>query len=355
MPIIDPKNILASVGVEAPAASGNRITALQPSKRSRERMHVYVDGQYAFTLSFDVLAEARLKVGMELPSRKIEELVEQERFQRLYDRALNYLANRPLSEFEVISKLREVQRKAARPKPQRKSSFKRGGFGNKRKPSPTRAEDEDELAAPSEAEDDEPEDVQETDPELIERVIAKLRERSYVDDLAFARFWINNREQFKPMGERMLRTELRGKRVADHIIQQALDEREAAAEQERADQRELDAARNSVTRRPVRSNEDLALSADVPDEVEDASEDNEGYAEDFGRGEAAGDRSKALAAARKKLRSYQNLDRLTFKRRLGGFLMRRGFSYATVSYVSNQLWAEVSGETSGDEDEEQAE
>lgn len=356
MPVIDARNILASVGVAEQEVETNRITALQASKRSRDRMHVYVDGSYALTLSIDVISEARLRVGMELPVRKVEELVEQERFQRLYDRALNYLASRPLSEYEVSSKLREVQRKAARPKPKKKSSFKRsGGFGSKRKPMVRQDidEDEDDTIVDAPEEEDEPEDTQAADPEMIQRVLDKLREHSYVDDLAFARFWIGNREQFKPMGERALRQELRAKRVADDVIQQALDEQEAAAEEERKNQRELAAAAAPITRRPVRTNEDLSLFDTAPDEQETTDEDDEGYAEDFGRGSGGGDKSKALEAARKKLRSYQNLDRLTFKRRMGGFLQRRGFGFGTVSYVTNKLWAELNGEVSGDEEEDE--
>ena len=356
MPTIDPKNILASVAVAEPEAESNRITAMQPSKRSRDRLHIYVDGRYALTLSIEVIADARLRVGMGMPDRKVQELVEQERFQRLYDRALNYLAGRPMSEYEVSSKLREVQRKAAHPKPVKKSSFRKSsGFASKRKPMLKRDEDEDEDEAidlPTEAEDD-PEEGEAPDPELIARVIDKLRERSYVDDLAFARFWIGNREQFKPMGERMLRSELRGKRVADSIIQQALDEQEAAAEQERINQRELAAAAAPLTRRPVRTNEDLSLFDTIPDEQEATAEDDEGYAEDFGRGEGGSDRSKALEVARKKLRSYQNLDKATFKRRMGGFLQRRGFSFGAVSFVTNRLWAELNGEASEDDEVEE--
>lgn len=358
MPVIDPKNILASVGVDEEQET-NRITAMQPSKRSRDRMHIYVDGSYAFTLSIDVISEARLKVGMAMPQRKVEGLVAQERFQRLYDRAINYLAGRPMSEYELAAKLREVQRKAARPKPERKSSFRRGGgssFG-KRKPAFKRDEDADEdeqLEGPSEAEEAEaePEDTEQADPELIAQVLTKLRERSYVDDLAFARFWVGNREQFKPMGERLLRQELRGKRIADDVIQQAIDELEATKEEERKQQRALAAAATVLTRRPVRTNEDLSLFDTTPDEQETSDEDDEGYAEDFGRGSGGGDKAKALEAARKKLRSYQNLDRLTFKRRMGGFLQRRGFSFGTVSYVTNKLWAELNGEVSADDEDE---
>ncbi len=354
MPTIDPKNILASVAVAEQEAESNRITAIQPSKRSRDRLHIYVDDRYALTLSIEVIAEARLKVGMAMPNHKVQELVDQERLQRLYDRALNYLAGRPMSEYEVSSKLREVQRKAAHPKPVKKSSFRKtSGFASKRKPMLKRDEDEDEVIDPPVEEEDEPEESEAPDPELIVRVIDKLRERSYVDDLAFARFWIGNREQFKPMGERMLRSELRGKRVADNIIQQALDEQEAAAEQERIDLRELAAAAAPLTRRPVRSNEDLSLFDSVPDEQEAIAEDDEGYAEDFGRGEGGSDRSKALEVGRKKLRNYQNLDKAAFKRRLGGLLQRRGFSYGAVSYVTNRLWAEVNGEASEDDEVEE--
>ena len=49
------------------------------------------------------------------------------------------------------------------------------------------------------------------------------------------------------------------------------------------------------------------------------------------------DLANALALARKKWRTYSNLDPQTARRRLTGFLMRRGYDYETVDGVIRRL------------------
>src|SRR2546426_12350943 len=46
------------------------------------------------------------------------------------------------------------------------------------------------------------------DTETIDHAIDRLRAQRYVDDEAFARWWVEQRERFKPRGDRALRTEL---------------------------------------------------------------------------------------------------------------------------------------------------
>ena len=50
--------------------------------------------------------------------------------------------------------------------------------------------------------------------ETIDHAIDRLRAQRYVDDEAFARWWVEQRERFKPRGDRALRTELAQKGVA---------------------------------------------------------------------------------------------------------------------------------------------
>ena len=67
--------------------------------------------------------------------------------------------------------------------------------------------------------------------EAVEAVIQRLCRAKLLDDEAFARYWISNREQFKPRGEYALRYELRQKGVAGSIIDallQGADETESA-------------------------------------------------------------------------------------------------------------------------------
>ena len=126
-------------------------------------------------------------------------------------------------------------------------------------------------------------------PELIDKVLAKLEEMQVLSDQQFAEFWVENREQFNPRGARALSAELRQKGV---------------------DRETIDA-----TVAPER------------------------------------DEERALAAAQKKLRGLMNADYQTFRKQLGGFLLRRGFSYGVSSGVVRQLWEQIHQERSAEEDD----
>ena len=63
------------------------------------------------------------------------------------------------------------------------------------------------------------------DDAAIDAVIDKLRAQRYVDDDAFARYWVEQRERFKPRGDRALQSELMQKGVARDVIDTVLGER----------------------------------------------------------------------------------------------------------------------------------
>jgi regulatory protein len=112
----------------------------------------------------------------------------------------------------------------------------------------------------------------------IDAVIARLKEQGLVDDTAFARFWKENRESFSPRSQWLTRLELRQKGVAEDIIARIVD--------------------------------------------------------------TIDDEDSAYRAARNKIRSLSPSDYQTFRRRLGGHLKRRGFSYGVINSTVNRLWQE---------------
>ncbi len=59
----------------------------------------------------------------------------------------------------------------------------------------------------------------------VARAIDRLRAQRYVDDEAFARYWVEQRERFKPRGDRALKSELLAKGVARDVIDVVLGER----------------------------------------------------------------------------------------------------------------------------------
>jgi regulatory protein len=72
------------------------------------------------------------------------------------------------------------------------------------------------------------------DAETIDHAIDRLRAQRYVDDEAFARWWLEQRERFKPRGDRALRTELAQKGVARDVVDVVLGERAPDADVEQA-------------------------------------------------------------------------------------------------------------------------
>jgi regulatory protein len=155
-------------------------------------------------------------------------------------------------------------------------------------------------------------------PDMIDAVIARLRRAQYLDDAEFARYWISERARSSPRGARLLRGELRNKGVSPALIEEALAtfEAEAAAEQ---------AARQAAA---------------PPDETE-ADEP------DLIAGGDSRELREALGLAQRKLRAYSSLDPVTFRRRMSGFLLRRGYGYDVVSRVVKHIEATTSGQGSG--------
>ena len=203
-----------------------KITALRVQQRNKERISIFLDDEYAFSLP--LLEAASLRKGQMITPEDISQLQAIDERQQAYDRAVRFLGYRPRSVAEIRRKLREY----------------------------------------------EVEDV------IIDEVIERLAGYGYVNDEEFARFWIRNREEFQPRGAMALRSELRQKGISNQIIEVVL--------------------------------------ADL-----------DSY-------------TSAYNAAQTKLSSLRGKDQFTFRRRLSGFLGRRGFDYGTISEVVQNLIEELS-------------
>jgi regulatory protein len=112
-------------------------------------------------------------------------------------------------------------------------------------------------------------------------VIAQLRQHALVDDAAFAAYWVEQRQTFRPRGARLLRAELR---------------------------------QHGIT----------AGAAEAAAETTEASATDDAY-----------------RAAQKRARQLGSADQRVFKSRLAQFLARRGFAWDTISRVVDRLWAEA--------------
>jgi regulatory protein len=118
-------------------------------------------------------------------------------------------------------------------------------------------------------------------PEVIANTIERLRRNGLVNDEQFAQAWVENRSEFRPLSRKALAYELRQKGLSGAAIQQALTNLEI-------------------------DEEDLAYQA-----------------------------------ALKQSRKLKNLEKPDFRRKLSGFLARRGFSYENIAPVVERIWNEL--------------
>ena len=116
-----------------------------------------------------------------------------------------------------------------------------------------------------------------------QRTLDELTDQRFVDDLRFAWAWIHTRDRLAPRGASVLRQELLQKGIAKDIILKVIAERSELAKDEEDDQ---------------------------PTEL---------------------DLAKKLAQGKERL--YSNLEPEVRKRRLMGFLQRRGFSYDVIRRI----------------------
>ena len=72
------------------------------------------------------------------------------------------------------------------------------------------------------------------DDAAIDAAIDRLRAQRYVDDLDFAKYWVEQRSRFRPKGDRALVSELTSKGVARETINAALGELPPESEADRA-------------------------------------------------------------------------------------------------------------------------
>lgn len=167
------------------SADRARITALKIQARDKDRVNVFVDGKYRFSLDITQVAELGIKNGAEYTEEELVELENESQFGKLYTRSLEYALVRPRSQRE----LRDYLYRKTRDTRTKTGDIKKG-----------------------------------VSPELTERVFARLLEKGYLNDEKFARFWVENRNVRKGSSLRKLKSELSAKGVEKTIIERVVEE-----------------------------------------------------------------------------------------------------------------------------------
>jgi len=199
-----------------------RISALEEQKKNKNRINVYINGDFAFGLSKFV--GRKLKEGQILSEAEINDLVHKESREKAYQIALRYISYKQRTLYEVEEKL------------------EKSGFSG----------------------------------DIVSSVVGECEQKGYLDDLEYARQWVDVRSSSKPRSRRQLAYELRKRGISDNLISEAMEF--------------------------------------APEDVELAYELGKKYA-----------------------RRYGHLDQEDFKKKLFGVLARRAFSFDVVNKTVNKL------------------
>lgn len=199
------------------------ITALTIQKKNPNRVNIFLDDEFSFSVY--VINAGKLRVGQLISEEMITSLKKVDQIEDGFQKALKYISYKPRTRSEVVKKLNEYD----------------------------------------------------FDEDIISDVLKMVVEKGYVNDLQYAKNWVENRSIYKPRSKKLITWELKNKQISEDIISEATG--------------------------------DL-----VPED------------------------KLASLAAEKYARRLSGYEKEIFIRRLSGYLIRRGFSFSTVKTTVQTTW-----------------
>ncbi|MBR2753864.1 RecX family transcriptional regulator [Candidatus Saccharibacteria bacterium] len=178
------------------------ITNLKQGVRNSERVNVFVNDEYSFSLNIKQVVDFGIKVGKNISEDELTELKRASEFGKLYQRALEWALMRPRSKKELQDYL---YRKLKMPSSGRSS--RPSSRGSSLRPRSN-------CGCPSE-------DIFKFSQTIVEKLISK----GYVDDKKFAEWYVENRFIKKGVSQKRLRMELIKKGISKEIIDEVLSNR----------------------------------------------------------------------------------------------------------------------------------
>ena len=134
-----------------------KITNIKQAVKNPERANVFVDGKYEFSLDVTQLLDLKLKVGQEITLAQLSEYKKLSEYGKLYQRTLEWVLSRPRSEKETSDYLyKKIYEKKL-------------------------------------------------DKEYIGKIIEKLEKKKYLNDEAFAKWYVENRFVKKGISKKRVR------------------------------------------------------------------------------------------------------------------------------------------------------
>lgn len=169
-----------------------RITDIKQAVKNENRVNVYVNGKYAFSLDIAQLVDFKIKKGQVVSAAELEKFKNASEFGKLYQRTLEWVLTRPHSIRETRDYLfkKSIQPQKSKDPETQKTILK--------KPAIDRAQ-------------------------FTDQIISRLIEKGYLDDERFAKYYVENRFVKKGISKKRLSLELSQKGVDKEIIDEVLD------------------------------------------------------------------------------------------------------------------------------------
>jgi regulatory protein len=155
-----------------------KITDIRQGVKNQDRVNVFVNNKYAFSLDITQVVDLKIKIGREITAEELEEYKRQSEFGKLYQRTLEWVLMRPRSEKEVRDHLcKKIYEKKI-------------------------------------------------DKSYIDVILERLKKKNYINDVRFAQYYVENRFVKKGISKKRLKMELMKKGVDAETIERVLDGRD---------------------------------------------------------------------------------------------------------------------------------
>ena len=194
-----------------------RITNIKQAVKNENRVNVFVNGKYSFSLDIAQLTDIKLKVGQSISENDLAEYKKASEFGKLYQRTLEWVLTRPHSIRETKDYLYRKNRSCS---------------SGAQAPRYARLRQGERAARPSLTPSEQSSDFSVDKSSFIDTIVERLISKGYLDDYKFAEFYVENRFVKKGISKRRLSQELMKKGVSREIIDDVLNQSSRNDEEE---------------------------------------------------------------------------------------------------------------------------
>lgn len=149
-----------------------KITKIVAQKKDKHRYNIFLDGSFAFGLYEDSVLKYGLRTEDELDEKKIKEMREFDEFGFGKKAAYSFLAYKPRSKKELVKKLKQKK----------------------------------------------------VSDNIIDDIIELLEKQKYLDDKTYAKSYLEDKLNSKPIGRRLAKLKLFEKGIDKELIEKTIDE-----------------------------------------------------------------------------------------------------------------------------------